>query len=249
MIWHKIKGTLTLQFILLPEFSLFSWDRAVSCFVWDNSRASGGFWGLQLFTACRSNASINMVLLWRTFLCEGRSQTKPFLGFTMSFHKSQSAAAGTLGSVLPHGNQHWEVTAVPSPTEDHGCKMVTSLLVTAFPTFFLVFLSSFRKHRCGWLLAPQRRWHLQSSSGDRQLGRVFCLQELHIRSLPSPVPCAGVSHLLVLTKGRSVVWPCSWWCAKACYRYGNDFCFSQDFFFFQILTSRVFLLGSVWLCC
>lgn len=101
MIWHKIKGTLTLQFILLPEFSLFFWDRAVLCFAWDNSRAHGDFWGLQLVTACWSSVSINMVLLWGTSLGEGRSQTKPFLAFTMSFPKSHAAAAGTLGLFFP----------------------------------------------------------------------------------------------------------------------------------------------------
>lgn len=39
------------------------------------------------------------------------------------------------GSVVPHGSQHWEVTTVISLTEDHRCKMVTSLLATAFPNF------------------------------------------------------------------------------------------------------------------
>lgn len=39
------------------------------------------------------------------------------------------------GSVLPHGSLRWEVTAVTSPTEDHGLKMITSLLATAFPNF------------------------------------------------------------------------------------------------------------------
>lgn len=131
--WHKIKETLTLQFILLPEFSLFFWDRAALCFVWDNSQAHGGFWGLKLVTECWSSVPINVVLLWGTSFGEGRSQTKPFLALTMSFHKSHAAAAGILGLFFPRAAVGGHCSHLTH--RRHACKMVTSLLAMAFLNF------------------------------------------------------------------------------------------------------------------
>lgn len=165
LLWYDIKGTLTLLFILLPEFSLFFWDRAVLCFAWDNSWASGGFWDLQLFTGRWSSAPINTVLLWGASLGEGRSQTKPFLAFTTSFHESWCCCRDTR-SILPHGSQQWEVSAVTSPTEDHGNKMVTSLLATAFPNFSSSCVPLLLQRIQVWVVActtekvtsPEQRW-------------------------------------------------------------------------------------------
>lgn len=36
LFWYGIEGTLALQFILLPEFNLLFWDKAVLCLAWDN---------------------------------------------------------------------------------------------------------------------------------------------------------------------------------------------------------------------
>lgn len=165
LLWYDIKGTLTVPFILLPEFSLFFWDRAVLCFAWDNSWASGGFWDLQLFTERWSSAPVNMVLLWGASLGEGRSQTKPFIAFATSFHESWCCCRDT-GSVLPHGSQQWEVPAVTSPTEDHGNKMITSLLATAFPNFPSSCVPLLLQRIQVWVVActtekvtsPEQRW-------------------------------------------------------------------------------------------
>lgn len=99
---------------------------------------------------------------------------EPFLAFFTSFHKSHADAAETLGLFFQMGASGGRSMPSAHPRRTmclNGNWFAGYCLPKSFHLH--VFLSfSLREHRCRWLLAPWRRWHLQSSGGNRQLGRV-----------------------------------------------------------------------------
>lgn len=76
-------------------------------------------------------------------------------------------------------------------------------------------------------LTPPKQWWGQAA------GKSFLFARRPHQELPRPVPSAGVSYLLVLTNGKSVVWPCPDNVPKPAMDMGMIGFSQDDFFFFK----------------
>lgn len=145
------------------------------------------------------------------------------------------------GSVVPHGSQHWEVTAVISLTEDHRCKMVTSLLATAFPNFSSLCSSPPSENTDVGGCLHYRGGDTSKAAVGTDSWEEFSVYKKSTSGaclVLSPLPSAGVSYLRVLTNGKSVVMAMLLIMCKSLLWIWKLLAFPKLFFFFfsQIFT-------------